>query len=186
MSTGIDVTGWLRRSAHWLRVEASIVALAVTALLVVVPLRGTPVERLYEQLDITVAGILEHVSPAEHHDHGHDVAAEDKIICVAETFGTDPADVRELAQVRWVYAYFLCASAPPGTDWDFASRISGPTAVSLTAPAEVRIAAAGLGYPDRVRAMIPDNLEARALSGFADKDLPDELRRRYETEISQA
>lgn len=161
-------------------------AFAVTALVVVVPLRGTPAERLRGQLDKRVAAILEHVSPAEHHTHGHDVEADHKIICTAETFGTEPANARDIAQVRWVYAYFLCASGTPGTEWDFASRISGPTAVSLTEPPVVRIAAAGLGYPDRVREMIPDNLEARAFGGFVDHDLPATLRQRYDDEIANA
>ena len=59
-----------------------------------------------------LASILEAVSPAEHHSHGHEVGAADTIICTAETFGWSPANATDVQHVQWVYAYFLCASAP--------------------------------------------------------------------------
>lgn len=186
VSTAVDVSGWLRRNAHWLRVESSIMIMLITTLAVVIPLRPTAAERFRAQLNARVSTILEQISPTEHSLHGHVVVGGNKIICTAETFGTEPAGARNVAEVRWVYAYYLCASAAPGTDWDFASRISGPTAVSLAQPPEVRIAAAGLGYPERVREIIPDDLEARAFGGFVDHGLPNTLRQRYEHEIAEA
>jgi hypothetical protein len=181
--SAVSIPGSVRA---WLRVEAAIAVVAATFALVAVPLIGTPTDRLREQLNARVTTILEHVSPAEHHSHGHDVGAADTIICTAETFGWAPASATSVEQVQWVYAYFLCASAPSGTDWDFAARISGPTAVSLTEPPQVRIAAAGLGYPDRVREMIPPDLQARAFGGFVDHDLPAALLKRYNDEIANA
>lgn len=174
----------MRRHLHWLRFEALLAAVALSAAMVVMALRGPSEGELLGTLSTDIVRLLENSSSAQHHDHGHaDVAAGDKVVCEAEAFGHDPDQVRSVSEVRWAYAYYLCASAPPGTPWEQAARISGPVAVSL-ADGVVRIAQAGLGYQDRVKALIPARYADRT-DGFRDPAIPTRLRRRYESAIAQ-
>lgn len=170
----------LRRNAWWLLPE--LVALGLVAVLGLV---AAPAG-LDDALAARVAAILTESSPAEHHAHGHDVAAEDTVMCTAETMGTEPAAATRIEDVRVVYAYFMCAAGEPGQPWDFAARISGPVVVELGEPPVVRIAQAGLGYRDRVTAMLPDRYEEWAFSGFRNKALPTALQRRYLDEVAGA
>jgi hypothetical protein len=175
----------VRRHLHWLRLEAILAAVALTAAMAITALRGPSEVDLLATLSTDVVRVLENTSPTQHHDHGHaEVADGDKVLCVAEAFGHDPVAVRSVTEVRWAYAYYLCAAAPPGTPWDQASRISGPVAVSL-ADGVVRIAEAGLGYQDRVKALIPDRYADRT-ENFRDSAIPLRLRERYEAEIANA
>lgn len=175
----------VRRHIYWLRVEVLLAVVGLAAAALVVQLRGPSEVDLLGRLSSEIVRVLEAASPAQHHDHGHtDVVAGDKVICAAEAFGHDPASVRSVGEVRWAYAYYLCASAPPGTPWDEAARISGPVAVSI-ADGTVRIAEAGLGYRDRVKALIPARYANRTAS-FADSAVPARLRARYESEIARA
>ncbi|NUT21622.1 MAG: hypothetical protein HOV77_20795 [Hamadaea sp.] len=176
---------WLRRNVFWLRVEAALTVLGLLAIGVSGPLREPSEVDLLSALSQRIVAALENASPTEHHDHGHDIAQGDRVLCAAEAFGHEPADARRIEEVRWAYAYYLCAAAPSGTPWDVASRISGPVAVQLSTPPVVRIAQSGAGYPERVKALIPARYQARA-NGFADRSIPDGLRRRYETEIASA
>jgi hypothetical protein len=141
---------------------------------------------LSAQLADEVVRILEGMPPAEHQDHGHTVAAEDRVLCVAEIIGMEPADAATIADVRTVYAYYMCAAGPPGTPYDMSHRISGPVAVVLTSPPQARIAQAGEGYPDRVRAMIPPKYQERAFGSFRDQTKPLGLRSRYEATVARA
>jgi hypothetical protein len=172
------------RHRSWLWLEVLLAVVSLTAAAVVVARRGPSEVDLLRTLSRDIVRVLETASPAQHHDHGHtDVVAGDKVVCEAEAFGHDPASVHSAAEVRWAYAYYLCAAAPPGTPWDEAARISGPVAVS-PADGVVRIAEAGLGYQDRVRALIPARYADRA-GGFADPAIPARLRGRYEAEIAR-
>lgn len=180
-----EVRRWLRYNTSWLRFEVALAAAVAAAFLVYLPLRPAAEEELLAELSTRIAGTLEQASPAEHHDHGHDIAAGEKVVCVAEAFGHDPADAHRLADVQWAYAYFLCAAAPPGTPWEQAARVSGPVAISLTVPPIVRTAQAGLGYQDRVRAIIPARYLDRA-AGFRDSARAAALRSRYELQIATA
>lgn len=170
----------VRRNAWWVLPEALALALVAGLIAATGPtdLRSVLAER--------VSTVLAASSPAEHHQHGHDVAAADKVLCTAETMGTEPADASRVEDVRVVYAYFFCAAGEPGQPWDFAARISGPVVVELADPPVVRIAQAGLGYPDRVKAMLPDEYEDWAFGGFHDPRLPTELRQRYLDEVAGA
>lgn len=168
----------LRRHAWWLLPELLAIAVLAAGLAYARPVG------LQQQLADRVETILERISPAEHHSHGHEVSQEDHIICAAEPFGVEPKTAKRIEEVHTIYAYYLCAAGEPGTEWDFSSRISGPVVVTLTEPPAVRIAESGAGYPDRVRAMIPDELEAKAFAGFSDPDRPAALRARYEDEVA--
>ncbi len=173
----------MRYNASWIRSEVLLAAAVVAAFLVYLPLRPAAEPDLLAELGTRIVLTLEQASPAQHHDHGHDITAGEKVVCTAEVFGHDPAGARRVADVQWAYAYYLCAAAPPGTPWEQAARISGPVAVSLTNPPVVRIAEAGLGYPDRVRAIIPARYLDRT-AGFTDSARPAALRSRYEREIA--
>ena len=172
------------RHRYWLWLEVLLGIVSLTAATVAVQLREPSEVDLLGTLGRDVVHILESASPAQHHEHGHtDVVAGDKVVCEAEAFGHDPQAVHSEAEVRWAYAYYLCAAAPPGTPWDEAARISGPVAVSLP-DGVVRIAEAGLGYQDRVRALIPARYADRT-GGFADPSIPARLRARYDSAIAE-
>lgn len=175
----------LRRNVYWLRFEFALTVGALVAAAVVAPLQTTD-DDLMRQLSARVVAILEQASPAQHHDHGHDVAEGDIVMCAAEAFGFEPQTARSATDVQVVYATYFCASAKPGTPWDFASRISGPVAVTLVNPPTVRTASAGLGYRDGVKALIPARHHDQAFAGFTDHSVPMQVRRRYEAQISAA
>ncbi|NUT37124.1 MAG: hypothetical protein HOV79_29045 [Hamadaea sp.] len=175
----------LRRNLFWLRFEVALAIGALVATAVAAPLAKEQ-DDLLTALSARVVAVLEQSSPAQHHDHGHEVAEGDKVMCAAEAFGTEPPTARRVAEVQVVYATYFCASAKPGTPWDFASRISGPVAVTLANPPVVRTAQAGLGYRDGVKALIPARHHEQAFAGFADHTVPLQVRRRYEAAISRS
>jgi hypothetical protein len=131
---------------------------------------------LQQQLARKAQGVLEEFPP---------VGQGGRVLCVAEPFGYQPRGAQRIEDVSVIYAYYLCAAGEKGTEWDYASRISGPVVVTVRPP-RIQIAEAGAGYPDRVRAMIPPEWQARALAGFSDPATPAELRKRYDAEIAGA
>jgi hypothetical protein len=174
----------VRRHLYWLRLEAVLAVVSLGTAMVVTQLRGPSEGDLLDALSFDVVQLLETASLSEHHDHGHiEVTEDDRVVCAAEAFGHDPVSVRSVSEVRWAYAYYMCATAPPGTPWSQAARISGPVAVSIT-DGEVRIAQAGLGYQDRVKALIPARYADRT-DGFRDPAIPTRLLDRYQVEIAQ-
>ena len=130
------------------------------------------------------ARILEQVSPAEHHDHGHDVGTEDRVYCGVAVFGVDPPSARVIDDVQTVYGYYFCAVGRPGVPYLSSSRADGPIVAHLTDPPSVQIAAPGVGYEDRVRAMMPDQYEELCFSGLPDPTVAEEVKRRYEADIA--
>jgi hypothetical protein len=166
------------RRAWWLVPEVAAVAV-LAVLLATAPVPPSPAE-LRAQLTARVIAALESASPAEHHDHGHDITAEDRVACVAEVYGTDPPDAATVAQARTVYAQYFCAAGPPGTRFELSAFSSGPCAVRLSNPPVVVIPRSGMGYPERVRELVPDRYEEQALKGFQDPSVPDALRPKFE------
>lgn len=128
------------------------------------------------------ARLLEQVSPAEHHDHGHEVGTDDRIFCGVAVFGVDPPSAHVIDDVRTVYGYYFCAVGRPGVPYLQSSRADGPIVAHLTPPA-VQIAAPGADYQDRVRAMMPDQYEDLCFSGLPDPTVADEVKRRYESAL---
>ncbi len=126
---------------------------------------------------------LERLTPAELElydiQHAHGVTGQSRVVCAAESFGTEPANPERIEDVRVIYARYLCALVQQGTPWDYASRSSGPAVITLTSPPTVRTVKSGTGYRDRVAALIPDDLEASALAGFTDRGRPGALLVRY-------
>lgn len=174
--------GFLRRHGWWLLPELIAVAIIAVGLVYLRP------DGLHDQLAGRAQTALEQLSPTElelYDMHGHAVQDHKaKVICAAEPFGTEPATAERVEDVRVIYTHYLCALVQAGTPWHYASRSSGPAVITLTDPPTVQIAQSGTGYPDRVRAMIPDNLERRALAGFADRSRPSALLARYNAEVS--
>ncbi|MBB5873548.1 hypothetical protein F4553_006982 [Allocatelliglobosispora scoriae] len=169
----------LRRHGWWLIPELCAVAALATGLIYLRP-GGLP-----SRLDTLAQTTLERLAPAElelFDVQGH--GGEAKVICAVESFATEPATVERVEDVRVIYAHYLCALAQPNTAWDYATRSEGPVVISLTNPPTVRIAQSGVGYPDRVRAMMPDALEAQAFAGFSDRRRPSALVVRYHDEVS--
>ncbi len=167
----------LRRHAWWLLPE--LVALAVIA----AGLVYLQSNAFTNQLSDRAMAVLEQTPPAG--QHLHDLSGQTgKVICAAESFGTEPAGAKRLEEVKVIYALHLCAIAVPGMPWDYAARSSGPVVITLSDPPTVQIPLSGEGYPERVRALIPDKLEARAFGNFIDKGRPSALRARYEDETA--
>lgn len=129
------------------------------------------------------ARLLEQVSPAEHHDHGHEVGTEDRVYCGVAVFGVDPAAARDVDDVQTVYGYYFCAVGRPGLPYLSSSRADGPIVAHLADPPSVQIAAPGVGYEDRVRAMMPDQYEELCFSGLPDPAVAEEVKRRYEADL---
>lgn len=148
---------------------------AAAALLATALVWPSPVS-LQQQLAAKAQSVLEEFPP---------VGQGGKVLCVAEPFGYQPRGAQRIEDVTVIYAYYLCAAGEKGTEWDFASRISGPVVVTVKPP-RIQIADAGAGYPDRVRAMIPPEWLARAQAGFTDQATPANLRKRYDSEIARA
>jgi hypothetical protein len=169
----------LARHGWWLGAELALVV-ATAGLFVAVGREEAPLstEELRARLTDRVVAALEQASPTEHHDHGHAVAADDRVACVAEVLGSDPPDAKRVADVDTVYAQYLCASGVPGTAFELSARNSGPVVVRLSDPPAVLVPH-GPGYADQVRTMLPDQYEEQAFAGFRDPAVPDGLRPRY-------
>jgi hypothetical protein len=160
MSVDIDTS----RSARWWVVPEVLVLAVLGTLVVAGP--GRPADVRADLAD-RVAAMLEQSSPAEHHDHGHQVTAEDKVFCEAQVLGLEPPGATDVAEVRKVYANFFCAAGRPGMEFTWSSRASGPVN-------------AGEGYEQRVRELFPDEYEDRALKASLSVEVAAEVRRRYE------
>jgi len=156
----------------WWWLVPEVVAAALLATLLVWPAQ----ENLQQQLARKAQSVLEEFPP---------VGQGGKVLCVAEPFGYQPRTTQRIEDVSVIYAYYLCAAGEKGTEWDSASRISGPVVVTMKPP-RIQIAEAGAGYPDRVRALIPPQWQARALAGFSDPATPTQLRLRYDEEVAEA
>ena len=55
--------------------------------------------------------------------------------------------------------------------------------VRLQPVASVQIAQHGQGYPDRVRAMMPDQYEQQCFNGLPDGSVAGDVKRRYERQV---
>ncbi|WP_188189296.1 hypothetical protein [Nonomuraea sp. SYSU D8015] len=143
-----------------------------------------PSDQLKEELAAQVTKILEESSPDEHHAHGH--GFESRVVCAVEPFGTEPADATSLVEVTWVYARHLCAITGDSTEWAESVRASGPIAVKISIPPQVRVPEPGAGYPDRVRNLIPARYHEQAFQEeFDDEAAIDAARQRF-AQVNQA
>ncbi|BCB83492.1 hypothetical protein [Phytohabitans suffuscus] len=176
-----------RGRARWIAVTVVVLAVAVLAVLLRVVGTGGPFRppTLQNQLADRIAVVLEQSTPNDHHQHGHhsigDVnAAKGQTLCAVRTLGFEPAEAETVAEVRTVYAYHLCAFVEPGRAWDFAQKLSGPMKAQLTEPMKIEVVEPGLGFPDRVRALIPAPYQEEALKELLDDDQMRDLRGRFD------
>lgn len=139
---------------------------------------GLP-EPLRTQVATRLVAALESGTPAEQHNHGHQVGAAGKVICAVDPIGADPAGATDVGQVTTVYALHLCAVAEPGRDWDLSVRYSGPLTATLGGRPVVSVVQPGEGYPQRVQAMFPEPYRKRAMGPFTDERALVELRNRF-------
>ncbi|NBE94006.1 hypothetical protein FE391_35675 [Nonomuraea sp. KC401] len=145
---------------------AATVTLAGLTLAGVMFLAGRqPSAQLNDELAAQVTMILEQASAGEHHAHGHHF--ESNVVCAVEPFGTEPANASSLVEVKWVYARHLCAITGESSEWSVSVRASGPIAVRLGIPPMVKVPEAGVGYPERVRRLIPPRYHEEAFAGFS-------------------
>jgi hypothetical protein len=178
----MDGVNLIRRHRWWLLPElAAVVVLGAT--LIYANAHG-----LNDEMSDRAQAVLEQQSPTQLELfstlHGHDIPEPDRVLCVAEAFGHEPADAATIEQVRVIYARYLCALVQKGMPWDYATRSSGPAVITLTNPPTVQLARSGDGYRDRVRAIFPDQLEGKALAGFNDLGRPNSLLARYRVAVS--
>jgi hypothetical protein len=143
-----------------------------------------PSSTLNDELAAQVTLILEQASPGEHHAHGH--SFESGVVCAVEPFGTEPPNATSLVEVRWVYARHMCAITGDSPDWAASVRASGPIAVKIDIPPEVRVPKAGAGYPDRVRQLIPERYHTLAFEEFSDDAAIEAARERFALASSAA
>ncbi|MER5997867.1 hypothetical protein ABT120_04785 [Nonomuraea angiospora] len=136
-----------------------------------------PSSQLNQELAAQVTLILEQSSPDEHHAHGHDF--DSRVVCAVEPFGFDPPDATSLVEVKWVYARHMCAITGAGTDWATSVRAAGPIAVRVGIPPLVRVPEPGVGYPDRVKRLIPARYHEAAFAEFEDESAIDAARQRF-------
>jgi acetylornithine deacetylase/succinyl-diaminopimelate desuccinylase-like protein len=127
---------------------------------------------------------LEKSTPAEHAQHGHDLSAAEQtkpvVLCTVEPFGIDPPNATAPGAVKTVYAHHLCAVVEKGRPWDFAVKTAGPLVAQMLDPVRVKVVESGLGYPERIKQMIPAEYRERALVDFGDGGLVMRLRNRYQ------
>lgn len=177
----MDGVNFLQRHRWWLLPELAAVVV-VAAALIYANTKG-----LEDELSARAQVVLEQQTPADLElistltGHGSE---SPRVLCVAEAFASDPADPETVEQVRVIYARYLCALVQKGMPWDYATRSSGPAVITLTEPPTVQLARSGDGFRDRVRAIFPDNLEAKAFQGFNDRARPNSLLSRYREAVS--
>lgn len=161
-----------------------VAAFAILAALVVPYLGATAGQSgLHAEAAARGSRLLESASPAEHHDHGHEVTAADQVFCGIDVFGTDPPTATIVDEVRTVYGYYFCAVGRPGVPYLMSSRSDGPVVVSFVDPPAITIALSGAGYQERVRAIMPDQYEQFCFNGLPDSTVAADVKRRYEAAI---
>ncbi|MFC5825228.1 hypothetical protein [Nonomuraea insulae] len=165
-------------------VAASVTLASLTLAGVMFFVARQPSTQLNEELAAQVTLILEQASPGEHHAHGH--SFDSRVVCAVEPFGTEPPGATSLVEVRWVYARHMCAITGESPDWASSVRASGPIAVKISIPPEVRVPKAGLGYPDRVRQLIPERYHSLAFEEFSDDSAIEAAQERFALASSTA
>jgi hypothetical protein len=186
MRSPVDHPRSIWRRSWWLLPE--LVALIVLGALLYRP-DAEPKMRpaaVREQIGVRLAAAIERASPGEHHDHGHSVAAGDRVLCTVEVFGTDPAEPVRITEVARVYGYYLCAVGPPGTEYLRSTLSAGPVMGRPTEFPTVHIPRPGAAFPDEVRAIMPERYQAQAVKGFTSAEKPAALRERFERLVTHA
>jgi hypothetical protein len=176
-----------RRRRWWLISELAVFAVLLAAFVYYFAPRsqqGGGSNDLHAAAADRAARSLEQASPAEHHDHGHEVAAEDQVYCGVAIFGVDPPSAGLIDDVQTIYGYYFCAVGRPGVPYLESSRADGPIVVHMTDPPTMEIAAPGAGYQERVRAMMPDQYEELCFGGLPDPSVAEEVKRRYESDLA--
>ncbi|GAB2959945.1 hypothetical protein ACFMQL_12035 [Nonomuraea fastidiosa] len=143
-----------------------------------------PSSTLNEELAAQVTLILEQASPGEHHAHGHNF--ESGVVCAVEPFGTEPPNATSLVEVRWVYARHMCAVTGESPEWASSVRASGPIAVKIGIPPQIKVPEPGPGYPERVKRLIPERYHQQAFEDFQDDSAIDAARERFALASSAA
>jgi hypothetical protein len=143
-----------------------------------------PSSTLNDELAAQVTLILEQASPGEHHAHGH--SFDSGVVCAVEPFGTEPPNATSLVEVRWVYARHMCAITGESPEWASSVRASGPIAVKISIPPQVRVPEPGAGYPDRVKRLIPERYHQEAFEDFSDDAAIEAARERFTLATSAA
>ena len=167
----------LRR--HWWLIPE--VAAVVVLLALVLTDVGGP-GRIRAEAGQRAAALLEQASPAQHHDHGHEVGADDRVYCGVDVFGLEPPGARRIEDVRTVYGYYFCAVGRDGLPYLDSYRADGPIVVQFS-PASIQIAPPGPGYRDHVMSMMPDQYEDRCFQGLPDPGVAESVKRRYESSL---
>jgi hypothetical protein len=195
MSTDVDASPGRLRYYRWLAV---LVVLATVAVVVMLRAGGSAPAQpagsggtagsagqamspaLRAEVAARLVKALEDATPAEHHNHGHEVTTGGLVVCAVDPFGVNPPGAATVDQVATVYALHLCAVAEPGRSWDMSVRYSGPLAANLGDPPVVTVVQPGAGYPDRLHNLIPQQYWTRATGPFLDEAALADLRRRFD------
>jgi hypothetical protein len=167
-----------RRRVWWLVPEVAAVAVLGGLLIHQMATALSPAE-VRAGVAVRAEQLMEGLSVSAHQGHGHEVAAESRIVCGIEPIGYEPADAKRVEDVTVAYVNYLCASGPPGTTFETAYKFSGPARIKLWKPIAVLTVPLNAPYQDGVRQLMPDPYEAAALAGFADPEVPRSVVQRY-------
>ncbi|HYN95336.1 MAG TPA: hypothetical protein VES42_15930 [Pilimelia sp.] len=137
------------------------------------------------QLAARAVAVLEQTPTQRHEGHAlhstREGAAEAELLCAVRVFGVDPPEAGALPEVRRVYGYHICALAERGRPWDFAVKLTGPLVVGLADdPPTVKVAEGGVGFAERVAALMPERYRAEARNESLTPAAMTELRSRYD------
>ncbi|MDP9795634.1 hypothetical protein J2S43_004146 [Catenuloplanes nepalensis] len=185
MRSFIDV---LRGNAWWIAPEVLLtVGLAAGGLYynAVAPRLSEP--ELHARATQLLAVELEQATVDEHAKHGHQLSAQDRMLCEVEVFGVDPAGEGRERHLRTAYGYYLCAAGKPGTPFLGALMNAGPAVLHLDAePGDDRVQTVTLqqDFDAQLAAMMPERYRAQASKGFTTADPPRALKERFEREIT--
>ncbi|MDR7274640.1 hypothetical protein [Catenuloplanes atrovinosus] len=130
---------------------------------------------------------LEQATVEEHAKHGHQLSAQDRMLCEVEVFGVDPAGPGRERHLRTAYGYYLCAAGKPGTPFLAALMNAGPVTLHLDAERpedRVRTVAFAQDFDAQLTEIMPEPYRAQAKKGFTTADPPRELKERFEREIT--
>ncbi|MDG4766320.1 hypothetical protein O7632_19745 [Solwaraspora sp. WMMD406] len=191
MSKDVDSLGVSRRRFQrtwWLVPEALVLAVLSVGLYYSVA-AATPVvteEQRRADAASRIATAIEQSTTDEHAAHGHEVNADERMLCVVEVWHLESDDTATASGAGTAYGYYLCATGTPGTPYIRSRMNAGPIVARLTDPPELTVTKLDEDFRSQVEVMMPPQFVEQAFRGFTDPDRAETLRQRFERQISDA
>ena len=161
---------------------AAVILLATSAGAAALVHRAQPAD-VRAQVTSQMRTLLEEADPEQHNHAGHGVATTTEVVCGVRVYGYEPAEVKDLAEVRRVYGFHLCGVAEPQRPWDVAVKLAGPVILDMsTRPPGIQVVEAteNVRFVDRLRQMFPSPYAEQAQKEALTPEEMSDLRRRYD------